>query len=114
MLYMHDGAPAPFSRAVRDILNNTYHGQWIGRGGHTAGLPISPDLNPLDFCLWGHLKSLVYAAPVDNEEVLHHRILDVCQAMRNYPGIFERMLPSMMRRVEACIKSHGGHFENLF
>jgi hypothetical protein len=41
---MHDGAPAHFSRAVRDVLNNTYHDPWIGRGGPTAWPPRSPDL----------------------------------------------------------------------
>jgi hypothetical protein len=29
---------------------------------------------------------LVYAAPVDNEEALHHRIVDACQTICNYPG----------------------------
>jgi hypothetical protein len=52
-------------------------------------------------------------APVDNKEVLHHRIVDACQTIRNYPGIFELIWPSMMRRVEACIGFHGGHFEHL-
>jgi hypothetical protein len=60
----------------------------------------------------GHLKTLVYAAPVDNEEALHHRIVDACYTIRNYPSI-ERMRRSVMRRVEACIESHGGHFEHL-
>jgi hypothetical protein len=66
-----------------------------------------------DFYLWGHLKPLVYAAPVDNEEALHHRIVDACQTIRNYPGIFKWMRRSMMRRVEGCIESHGGQFEHL-
>jgi hypothetical protein len=49
MGYMHDGAPAHFSRAVRDVLSNTHHDRWIGRGGPTAWPPHStPDLNPLD------------------------------------------------------------------
>jgi hypothetical protein len=39
----------------------------------------------------------VYAAPVDNEEALHRRIVDACQTIGNYPGIFERMWRSMMR-----------------
>jgi hypothetical protein len=39
-------------------------------------------LNPLDFYLWGHLETLVYVAPVVNEEALHHRIVDACQAIR--------------------------------
>jgi hypothetical protein len=36
--YMHDGASAHFSCAVRDVSNITYHDPWIGRGGPTAGL----------------------------------------------------------------------------
>jgi hypothetical protein len=49
MWYMHDGVPAHFSLAVRDVLNRTYHNRWIGRGGHTAWAPRSPDFNTLDF-----------------------------------------------------------------
>jgi hypothetical protein len=70
MWYLHDGPPAYFSRAVRGVLNNTYCDRWIGRGGPTAWPRRSPDLNPLDFYLWGQLKALAYAAPVDNEEAL--------------------------------------------
>jgi hypothetical protein len=46
---MYDCAAAHFSRAVRDVLTDTYHGRWVGRGGPTAWPPRSPDLNPLDF-----------------------------------------------------------------
>jgi hypothetical protein len=76
---MLDGAPAHFSRAVLDVLSNTYHDVWMGRGGPTAWPPRSPDLNPLDFYLWGHLT----AAPVDNEETLQHRSVDACQLIRH-------------------------------
>jgi hypothetical protein len=55
----------------------------------------------------------VCEAPADNEEALHHRIVDACQTIRNYPGIFERMRRSIMRRVEAWIESDGGHLEHL-
>jgi hypothetical protein len=50
--------------------------------------------------------------PVDNEEALH-RIVVACQTISNCPGNFERMRRSMMRRVEAFIESHGGHFVHL-
>jgi hypothetical protein len=49
MWCMHSGAPAHFSRAVGDVLSNTYYDQWMGRGGPTARSPRSPDLNPLIF-----------------------------------------------------------------
>jgi hypothetical protein len=38
-----------------------------------------------DLYLWGHLKTLVQAAPIDNKEALHHRTVDVCQTISNYP-----------------------------
>jgi hypothetical protein len=47
MWNMHAAAPAHFSRAVRDVLSNTYH----GTGGPTAWSPRSTDLNPLDLHL---------------------------------------------------------------
>jgi hypothetical protein len=75
ILYMHGGAQEHFSSAVWHGLNGTYHDRWIGRGGSTAWPPRSPHFNPLNFYLWGHPKTLMLAAPVDNEEVLHHRIV---------------------------------------
>jgi hypothetical protein len=112
--YTHVDAPAHFSRAVRHVPSNTCHDRWIARGEPTAWCPLStPDLNPLNFYLWQHLNTLVYAAPVDNKEALHHGIVDVCQTIHNCPAISERMRQYMMRRVEACIDSHGEHFENL-
>jgi hypothetical protein len=113
MWYMHDGASAHFSRAVGDVLNNTHYDWWIGRGGPIPWPPPSLYFNPLDFYLWGHLKTLVCAAPVDNEEALHQRIVDACKTIRKHPGIFERIRQSMTRHVETCIESHGGHAEHL-
>jgi hypothetical protein len=43
-------------------LNRKLPCQWKGRGGPIAWPPGSPDLNRLDFYLWGHLKSLVYSS----------------------------------------------------
>jgi hypothetical protein len=55
----------------------------------------------------------VNARPADNEEALHHRIVDACQTIRSCPGISEIMRWLMMRRVEECTESHGGPFERL-
>jgi hypothetical protein len=34
-------------------------------------------IHPIDFYLWGHLKSLVYSSPVDDVETLRNRIWKV-------------------------------------
>jgi hypothetical protein len=101
---MYDGALADSSSAVWDVLNNTCHDRWKGIGGHIAWPPRLPDLNLMDFYLWGHLNTLVCAAPVDNEEALHRHIVDVCQTIHTYPSISEQTWRSMMRRDEACIE----------
>jgi hypothetical protein len=98
---MHDGAPARFSRAVRDVHNNIRHGRWTSRGGHIARPPRSPNSNALEFYRWGNLRTLLCAAPVDNGEVLHRRIVDASHTIHNCPGIFERMQRFMLKRVEA-------------
>jgi hypothetical protein len=51
--FKHDGAPPHFSRNVQGILNRMYPNRWIGLGGLGHWPARSPDLNPLDFFLWG-------------------------------------------------------------
>jgi hypothetical protein len=114
MWYIYHSAPAHFSRVVRDVLSNTCHDRWIGRRGLTAWPPRPPHLNLLNIYLWGHLRALVYAAPVDNEVALQIRTVDACRTLCNNPGVFERMRGSMMRHVEVHIKSHGGHIGHVF
>lgn len=113
MWLMHDGAPAHFSLLVRQHLDMVYPNRWLGRGGPQPWPPRSPDLNPLDFCIWGHLKTLVYSTPVQNVEDLRHRIIQACNEIRNTPGIFERIRRSMRRRLESCVLAGGGHFEHM-
>jgi hypothetical protein len=45
----------------------------------------------------------VHAAPVDNEEAIHHHSVDACRITPNFPGIFELMRLSMTRSIQACI-----------
>ena len=51
----------------------------------------SPDLNPLDFHLWGHLKSIVYATSIENAEMLRNRIEQGFRQIRETPGTIERV-----------------------
>lgn len=59
--YQQDGAPAHYARFVRMFLNQRFPNRWIGRGGPVLWPPRSPDLNPLDFFLWGYVKDAVYS-----------------------------------------------------
>ena len=113
MWFMHDGAPPHFSLQARAILNQHFPNKWIGRGAATSWPARSPDLNPLDFYLWGHLKNIVYSRPVANVEILRQRVEEGFQQIQQTPGIWERVRQSMMRRLQACVRANGSHFEHL-
>ena len=74
MRFMYDGAPPHLTRVARQFLNQHFTNKWIGREGPIAWPACSPDLNPLDFHLWGHLKSIVYATSTERAEILRNRI----------------------------------------
>ena len=88
---MHDGAPPRFSRAVRQFLNQRFANKWIGRGDPVAWPARSPDFNPLDFHLWGHLKSSVYATSIEHAEILRYRMEQGFRQIRETPGTIERV-----------------------
>ena len=73
-IFHQDGAPAHYSSRVRAYLGNDMPGNWIGRGGPVERPPRSPDLNPSDFFLWGHIEEKVNGTPIASMEDLKERI----------------------------------------
>ena len=81
--FQHDGAPPHSSREVRNFLNYRFPGRWIGRGGPHNWPARSPDLSPLDYCVWLWMKELVYSVKVVTRDALLGRILDAADRIRN-------------------------------
>lgn len=113
MWFQHDGAPAHFALPVRHYLNEIFPNRWIGRGGPVHWPARSPDLTPLDYFLWGHLKALVYETPVPNQQELLGRVMAASAQVQDIPGIFHRVRQSMKNRAQLCTEQRGGHFEQL-
>ena len=57
----HDAAPPHSSRGVTNFLNYSFPGRWIGRCSPHHWPARSPDLSPLDYCVCGWMKNLVYS-----------------------------------------------------
>ncbi|GFV03363.1 heat shock 70kDa protein 8 [Trichonephila clavipes] len=64
-----DGATCHTARATHDLLKDTFGDRLISRFGPVNWPPISCDLTPLDYFLWGYVKVLVYA---DKPQTLDH------------------------------------------
>lgn len=110
--FQHDGAPPHFSIAVRNHLNLVFENRWIGRGGPVQWPARSPDLTPLDFYLWGHVKALVYKEASENIEILKQRIETAFDTVKEEAANFA-IRQNLRRRAELCIRVNGGHFENI-
>ena len=61
MCFHHDAAPSRYIRPVVQHLNDTSPNRWIGRGSKINWPQRSPDLTPVDFCLWSWMKGEVYS-----------------------------------------------------
>ena len=113
MYFQHDGAPAHYSRLVREYLHASFPNRWLGRLGPVAWPPRSPDLTPLDYYIWGHMKTLVYETKVDSRAALRDRIFAVAEQIRNHPDRIASAIQSLLIRAEKCLANGGGHFEQL-
>ncbi|GFU69466.1 putative DD41D transposase [Trichonephila clavipes] len=67
--FQQDGATCHTARATIDLLKDTFGDHLISRFGPVNWPPRSCDLTPLDYFLWGYVKSLVCA---DNPQTLDH------------------------------------------
>lgn len=111
MWYQHDGCPAHYSQAAREILNRVYGDHWIGRGGPTPWPARSPDLTPLDYFLWGSMKEKVYRTAPTTPEDMQQRIINACSEITE--DVLKNVHDSFSRRILKCIEVEGQHFEHL-
>ncbi|GFX34017.1 uncharacterized protein TNCV_912181 [Trichonephila clavipes] len=67
--FQQDGATCHTARATIDLLKDTFGDRLISRFEPVNWPPRSCDLTPLNYFLWGYVKSLVYA---DKPQTLGH------------------------------------------
>lgn len=109
MWWLQDGAPAHNYAPATACLNELFPGRWIGANGPSRWPPYSPDLNPVDWYLWGKVKDLCYReAPTTREDMIQ-RILNAFATVT--PQELTRMRQNYERRLRCVIQRDGGHIE---
>ncbi|XP_046977560.1 uncharacterized protein LOC124543371 [Vanessa cardui] len=112
MYYQHDGAPAHNAREFRNFLNNNFPGRWIGRGGPRAWPARSPDITPLDFYLWGHVKTLVYSGrEITSREMLVEKITWAFDQIKSNSQVLSRVNEQLIFRCGLCVGCEGDYIE---
>ncbi|GBL79707.1 hypothetical protein AVEN_200036-1, partial [Araneus ventricosus] len=108
--FQHDGAPPHKVSSVQQYIRDTFQQQVIGYGGCVEWPPGSPDLNSLDFFLWGYIKQRMYATPPPTSQELRNRITDACASVS--PAMLYNVQREVKSRVQMCIIAEGHHFEH--
>ena len=102
---------------MRLFLNDTdtFQNKWIGRCGPISTLVVqlrSPDLTPLVYFLWGHVKTVVYASKPRSLEELRGRIERAIREINETQ--LENVFNEMRKRLAQCVKKDGGYVECSF
>lgn len=106
-----DGAPPHYARQVREYLSLTFPRKWIGRRGPIEWPARSPDMTPLDFFLWGYLKSKVYFNRPRNIDELKCRI--TMEIRKISIEIIHNVQEEFVSRLGHCQVVNGHHFQHL-
>src|ERR1700761_4622042 len=73
--------------------------------------PNSPDLNPVDYKIWGVLQDRVYRTRIQNVDQLKERLRNEWDNFEQQ--IIEKAISQWRKRLRACVKESGGHFEHI-
>lgn len=109
VFFQQDGAPPHYSNHVRAALDTRFPGRWIGRAGPIAWPPRSPDLTPLDFFFWGHIKNVVYSEKIRDINHLRERIVTAVGTVT--PDMLVNTWREFEYRLDVCRATNGSHVE---
>lgn len=76
----------------------------------------SPDLTPLDFWLWGYIKTLVYQEelPDDDEQAEYEMIARIHAAFATITReMIQKSTSHVIKRCRVCLARRGHHIQAL-
>ncbi|GFW71193.1 DUF4817 domain-containing protein [Trichonephila clavipes] len=100
-----DGATCHTARATIDLLKDTLGDRLISRFGPVNWPPRSCELTPLDYFLWGYVKSLVYEDKPQTLDHLEDNIRRVIADIR--PQMLEKVIENWTSRLDYIRASRG-------
>ena len=115
--------------AIRSIAGDLFTFQQDNAPAHRAGdtveflsrntpdfispllwLTNSPDLNPVDYEVWGVLQQRAYRSRIPDVDHLKQRLIEEWRCFDQ--NIIDRAVRQWRVRLRACVRANGGHFEH--
>lgn len=111
IIYLQDGAPPHIQNGVRQLLQQHFGNRIISRHFPVVWPARSPDLNPLDFWLWGYLKEKVFLRRPLTLPQMQEFIINEVAAIPNQ--LLASVANNFLVRTDAVIMQQGNHFEQF-
>ena len=107
-VFQQDGAPSHRAKLTVEFLQQNVP-NFIEP---SVWPPNSPDINPVDYAVWGALQQDVYRVPTVGLEDLKDRVR-TCWASLDQQ-LINKAIDQWRPRLKTVVKVHGGHIEQLF
>ncbi|GFV62155.1 transposase [Trichonephila clavipes] len=109
--FQQDGATCHTARATIDLLKDSFGDRLISRFGPVNWPPRSCYLTPLDYFLWGYVKSLVYA---DKPQTLDHLEDNIRRVIADiWPQMLEKVIEHWTSRLDYIRASRGSPMSEI-
>jgi len=70
-----------------------------------------PNNNPVDYCIWGRVQQCVYQKLVKDVDDLKQHFVEVWSGLQQ--TVVDDAINKWKRRLRACVRVKGQHFEHL-
>jgi len=105
--FQQDSAPAHRARQTIEML----HRETPDFISPDLWPPNSPDLNPVDYKIWGVMQDRVYQRPVSNVDELKQRLMETWSEMEQ--RVIDQAIDQWRGRLRACVNAKGRNFEHM-
>ena len=109
-IFQQDSAPAHRAREAVDLLGRETSA-FISPDLWPPCPPNSPDLNLVDYKIWVEMQQRVYRTKVRDVHELKLRMLNVWHGLEQ--SVIDDAIDEWRKRLRACVRAKGGHFEHL-
>ena len=111
MWFQQDDATSHRARVTIDLLKGKFGERVISRNVPVEWSSRSCDLTPLDFFLWGHMKSLIY---VNKPATLGDLKDNIQREIANVPvEMCAKVVENWVQRIDRCKRVRGDHMTDI-
>jgi len=72
----------------------------------------SPDLNPVDYRVYGLMQEYVYKSPIWDVSKLRQPLVEAWSAMPLPQHVIDEAIDECRKRLRCCVSAEGGHFKD--